>query len=246
MIRGTGTLLAHKVAPMRLLAPLATILMLASGCMLVFDDSGSSPGDDGGDDDCVFPQPEPSPPALLLLNPDTLICEAWGGGFPCDPRCGPCPAVALSTPPPSWGFCHGQCEGLPEPACAESPGCRVVKDAWCAVYGYCLNDYVGCFPTDQATDPSIDCFAARDGQTCSRNAGCTAFHRVFGGDPSPPGARTFAMCAPEGDWPGNCFGEVVCARPPPGCPPDRKPGVANGCYTGTCIPVDVCEPAPQQ
>jgi hypothetical protein len=227
---------------MRHLAPLAAILVLASGCMLVFDDGGSSPGDDGGDDDCVFP--EPSPPALSLLNPDTLLCELWGGGGPCDPRCGPCPAVALSTPPPSWGSCGSQCESLSEAACAESPFCRVVKDAACAISGGCTTDYLGCFPTDQFTEPTIDCFMARDGQTCSRSAACTAFHRGAGIDPRD--ARTFAMCAPEGEAPGTCFGEVVCARPPPGCPPDRRPGVAGGCYTGTCIPVDVCEPAPQQ
>ncbi len=224
---------------MRRLAPLATALVLASSCTLVFDGRGSGgdgDGDDGGDE-CLLAPPA-TPPALTLRNPDTLGCETWTGGEPCNPECGPCPLIAPSLPPPSWGFCGSPCEARSEAECAQDLSCRVVKDAACALSGDCTTDFLGCFPTDQFTEAYLDCFAARDGQSCSRSGACTAFHRNQAGD------RTFAMCAPAGKSPGTCFGEVLCARPPPGCPPDRRPGVDAGCYTGTCIPVDVCEPAP--
>lgn len=227
------------------LASLATALVLVSGCMLVFDGRGSDGDDvsDGGGDECLVPRPA-TPPALTLRNPDTLDCETWTGGS-CNPECGPCPAIAPSLPPPSWGFCGSRCEALSETDCAMAPECRVVKDAVCALSGACNDDFLGCFPTDQFTDSMIDCFTARDAQSCSRNPACTAFHRNFQTIEPPGPVRTFAMCAPEGKSPGTCHGQVTCTRPAPGCPPNARPGIDAGCYTGTCIPVDVCEPAPQ-
>ena len=220
---------------MRYLASLTMFLVLTSGCALVFDD-----GDDGGDDVCLAGAEPASLPAPQR-DPDTLTCQSFGGG--CVPECGPCPAIALA-PVPSWGFCGSTCESLSEIDCAANTGCRVIKDAACAVAGTCATDFVGCFPTDQFTDPAVDCFAARDGFSCSRSAACTAYHRA----PQalePQAVRTFAMCAPEGQTPGTCYGRVVCLRPPPACPAQTVPGVANGCYTGTCIPLDVCEPSPK-
>lgn len=223
---------------MRYLVLLATLLGLCPGCFLVFD------GNNSADDVCLQGAPEPASLPAPQLDPDTLTCQSFGGG--CDLGCGPCPAIDLA-PIPTWGFCNGVCEALNEAACTQEPGCRVIKDAACAITGGCLTDFIGCFPTDQSTDPSIDCFAARDGFTCSRNAACTAYHRA-----TPPNAaaiaqiaRPFALCAPEGQAPGTCYGAVVCARPPPACPAGTRAGVANSCYTGACIPLDVCEPQPQ-
>jgi hypothetical protein len=221
---------------MRYLASFVAILVLTSGCALVFDD--------GGDDDiCLLAAAEPAIAPAPQRNPETLTCEAFGGG--CSPECGPCPEIALA-PSPSWGFCGSTCDALSETACAQNAGCRVVKDARCAVSADCATDFVGCFPTDQLVDPSIDCFAARDGWTCSQSAGCTAYHRGGVNGLEPVVTRTFAMCAPEGQSPGTCYGAVACERVAPPCPAQTKPGVANGCYTGACIPLDICGPAPQQ
>jgi hypothetical protein len=220
---------------MRYLASLAMFLVLTSGCVLVFDD------DDGGDDVCLAGAEPASLPAPQR-NPDTLSCQSFGGG--CAPGCGPCPAVALVAQP-SWGFCGSTCDSLSETDCATNTGCRVVKDAACAVSGTCATDFVGCFPTDQLTDPAIDCFAARDGFSCSQSAACTAYHRAPGTALEPEVERTFAMCAPEGQTVGTCYGRVVCLRAPPACPAQTVPGVADGCYTGGCIPLDVCEPSPK-
>jgi hypothetical protein len=205
------------------------ILLLASGCSLVFDD--------GGDDVCLAGAEPASLPAPQR-NPDTLTCESFGGGG-CLPECGPCPALDLA-PLPSWGFCGSTCEALSEADCTRTDGCRVVKDAACSVSGGCATAYLGCFPTDQSTDPTLDCFTARDGFNCSRNAACTAYHR----NAASGLERTFAMCAPEGQAPGTCYGVVVCTRPAPACPTGTMPGIAGGCYSGACIPLDVCEPKP--
>ena len=217
---------------MHYLASLATVLVLASGCTLVFDDGG-------GDDICLAAEPASLP--APQRNPDTLACESFGGG--CIPECGPCPLADL-VPQPSWGFCGSTCEALTEVDCGKDPGCRVVKDAACSLSADCITDYLGCFPTDQFPDPSIDCFTARDGFTCSRSAECTAFHRGLRSNISPQPVLAFAMCAPEGKSPGTCFGQVLCRAAAPACPPNSRPGVSDGCYTGACIPLDVCEPAP--
>jgi hypothetical protein len=200
------------------------------------------------DDDVVCALAEPAALVAPQRNPDTLTCQAFGL---CNPECGPCPLAAEGPPEetapiPSWGFCGSTCESLPEAACAQDPACRVVKDAACAVSGDCATDFLGCFPTDQFADPEADCFAARDGFACSQSAACTAYHRSFGSALSTPErAQPFAMCAPEGKSPGACFGQVTCRAVAPACPSSTTPGIENGCYTGACIPLDVCGPVPQ-
>jgi hypothetical protein len=228
---------------MRYLASLAMLLMLAPGCFVIFDDGGGSDGDGV----CAFDQAEPASAIAPQRNPETLTCESFGGGG-CIPDCGPCPAIAEPTPPlPSWGFCFHGCESLAETDCAKDVNCRVVKDAACAIRGNCITDFLGCLPTDQSTRPDVDCFAARDGFTCSQSAACTAYHRGSANqrDEGPPQqVRAFATCAPEGKSPGSCFAKVTCTRQAPACPVGSRAGVAEGCYTGGCIPLDVCEPQP--
>src|SRR5262245_23124821 len=80
-----------------------------------------------GDDDC-----EPAPyrdyaePAFQLRNPDTGVCEAFGGGGGggCD-TCGNC--YDAPTPPAlerDWADCYGMCESLGESMCLATSGCR--------------------------------------------------------------------------------------------------------------------------
>jgi len=231
---------------------LLTVLLVAvtlPGCFLVFDEHGKG----GGDDDCLLPpaedQPLPGPrtsPVAPQRNPVTLSCQVVGGGGTCNPDCGPCPETALA-PIPSWGFCFSACESLDEATCAEDPTCRVIKDAECAISGSCLTDFLGCVATDQFTDAQVNCTAVTDGDSCSRNPACTAYH-VSGGcsiltnDESC--VTEFAFCGPEGRGAGRCFDQAACDRTPPVCPAGTTPGVADGCFTDVCIPNSLCEPAP--
>jgi hypothetical protein len=44
--------------------------------------------------------------------------------------------------------------------------------------------------------------------------------------------------------PATCYGEVFCDAAPPECPEGTTPGIANNCYTGECIPLELCEEPP--
>lgn len=214
---------------MRYLALFAMVLGLTSGCALVFDDRNDS---------CLLAEPAIAP--ATQLNPETLECESFGDG--CRPECGPCPELD-TAPSPTWGFCGGPCHGLSEAACTSDTRCRVVKDAQCAVSGDCATDFAGCFPVDQQSLADVACSDARDGETCSKIARCIAYHRSA---VEPISDRPFAMCGPQGQAPGSCYGAVACDAVPPRCPAQTRPGIAGGCYTGLCIPLDICGPAPQQ
>ena len=233
----------------RLLAVILVALTLP-GCFLVFGK--------GGDDDCLLPAGEDQPsvppgprtsPVAPQRNPVTLSCQAvGGGGGTCNPECGPCPLAASDLAPvPTWGFCFSACESLDETSCEGDPSCRVIKDADCAISGTCLTDFLGCVATDQFTDPQIDCTTVVDGDSCSRNPACTAYHHAGGcsilsGDESC--VSEFAFCGPEGRGAGRCFEQAACDRTAPACPTGTTAGVANGCFTDTCIPNDLCEPLP--
>ena len=212
---------------MRRLLCVSVIVM--SGCVFFVDDDDGEVcrlGAAAHADGAPLPQRDPA----------TLQCETYGGGG-CDPACGPCPLLA---PEVTWGVCGSPCEALGESQCAADPACRVVKDANCAITFDCITDYVGCFPVDTAADDTVDCFTT-DAWTCSRSSACTAMHThevcIDG-----PCDRPFELCVPEGTYPGTCWETVTCDAVTPSCPPGRTPGVETGCYTGACIPLDICEP----
>src|ERR1043165_123055 len=126
---------------MRYLASLSLILFLTPSCAV--DDDVVGDGSDAGNRSgpaCKDPESIASPQELR--NPETLVCESYGG-TPCDPNCGPCPEVVEE---PTWGVCGSPCDELAENDCERNVACRVVKDAVCAVSGNCVSDYVGCFP----------------------------------------------------------------------------------------------------
>ena len=205
---------------------------LVPGCLLFFDDGGKSRCERLAELTAELSIAE-------QRNPHTLVCEAHGGPPTCVPGCGAdCPTID-PAPAPTWGVCGDACEALGESACEAEPSCRVVKDAWCAIAGDCLTDFLGCFPVDMVPDDEVDCFAA-DAFACSRSAACTALHRD-NSCLSPPCAREFVLCMPEGGTPGSCFEPAACRALPPPCRDGTTPGVANGCWTGACIPNDLCE-----
>lgn len=225
---------------MRSLPCLVVLAGLCSGCTLFF-----TGGDDGGDDVCALAEADPAIAQAPLRDPGDLTCDSFGG-YPCTPECGPCPAatgaaIALTPPIPSWNYCGHSCEQLSETTCAADPSCRVVKDAACT-FGPnpCFTDFLGCFPVDTIPDPAVACHGA-DAWDCSRNPACTAIHSQGAcpaGELDCP--RPFELCVPEGTHPGSCRGAVTCRALPPSCPTQTTPGISGGCYTGACIPTDLC------
>lgn len=194
---------------------------------------------DGDDDpDVCYGTGRAADPAPLR-NPDTLTCDSFGSY--CDPSCGPCPAIAELAPIPSWPTCFGPCDGKAQAVCETDPQCRVVNDANCEIGRDCLTNFIGCFPIDTVPNTSIDCFTA-DAWDCSRSNECTALHSydVCGTDAEC--SRPFELCVPEGTSPGLCYEAVTCRAVAPSCPSGTTPGVSAGCYTGACIPHDLCEP----
>jgi hypothetical protein len=211
------------------------LAMVAGGCTLDFGGDDEPPCLDSpaaGDerDELGAPVPE-------LLNPETLLCESFGGGG-CNPACGPCDQPP-AEPTPTWAYC-GTCQGIDEVTCLEASGCRAVYDYACYTGdGPCtaLQPYIGCYGTDQ-TGPIQGSCAGLDAFSCSQHDDCLALHEPqCSGDPNDCWAQ-FIECRDE----TTCWGEVTCDGLPPACPPESTPEIRNGCYTGDCIPLDECEP----
>lgn len=223
----------------------ASLVLTLSGCFILFDEHGKG----GGGDDCLVPatdEPQPGALAAPQRNPFDLSCQSFGGT--CDPACGPCPETGAALAPlPSWGFCFSSCESHDEATCETDDRCRVIKDARCAIDGTCVTDFLGCVEIDQFVDVLVDCTLVTDAETCSRNPACTGYYEPNGCSilqNGPACGASFAFCGPEGRGAGRCFDQAACDRLPPACPAGTTPGVADGCFTDTCIPNAQCEPVP--
>lgn len=240
--------------PYSLLASLISLVSLAAlgSCGLYF----------GGDDDPCdnYGGAPPGYDTPGLRNPDTGVCESFGGGpYPCDGTCGPCPATtdvangAAQAAQPSWGLCQSQCTGLDEQTCQDTSGCR-------AVYMDCFGGDCGqptfaeCWSTDMTGPIEGGGCEGLDAYTCSQHDDCVAIH-ASSCDPPATGGLTPTACVPAnflrcGDEPGStgdaglCYAEVTCTDPMPDCPADTQPGILDGCWTGFCIPVAECEEQP--
>ncbi|MBK9071314.1 MAG: hypothetical protein IPL79_09975 [Myxococcales bacterium] len=64
----------------------------------------------------------------------------------------------------------------------------------------------------------------------------------FEDEAMPPDCQP--VCVPVTVEPGSCYGDVSCDGPPGDCPDGTLPGIADGCWTGYCIPLAACEPPP--
>lgn len=139
---------------------------------------------------------------------------------------------------PSWA-----CEALDPWYCSMRDDCSPVYED-----GYCFPDaagrqscvsrgFVACMaevvPGCVSDDQCGPGWACEIPDSCGVEPPCS-------GAPDQDCSSTCAgTCVPAA---GSCNGEVFCDAEPPGCPPDRVPGVSNGCWTGQCILVENCEP----
>jgi hypothetical protein len=178
-----------------------------------------------------------------LVDPATLLCESFN--IPtCDPDCGGCPPSVKAAPTvalPTWGSCSSTCRGLDESSCGATTGCRIARDASCffAPPGQaCLDDFAGCYSTDQIRQPAGTC-AGLDAYECSQHDDCAAIYDAPHCN-TPGCTTTFVACAPEHAIAGSCTGGLSCAQKPPLCPSGTVAGIANGCWTGVCIPQAAC------
>jgi hypothetical protein len=170
--------------------------------------------------------------AVEYRDPYSGTCQAFGG-YPCDDACGPCPDYAYDVQAqPDWAMCYGSCEGLNEPACKETSGCRAI---------YENTTFFGCWGTAPSGPVQGGDCTTFDAYECSRHDDCVANHDAG------PSIGNFLSCGDEetitGD-PGSCVGEVSCDALPPNCPAGTIPGRRNGCWTGYCIPYAQCDQLP--
>jgi hypothetical protein len=228
------------MASPRLLSCTALLVALAPGCVFFSDDDDCRYGLAGSGTDRV--------PVPGQRNPETGVCEYFGGGGGgggCGDPCYPCPAGegSAQAAPPTWGYCESQCTGLDESSCAAASGCRVIY------VNPFYNDgppvYAECWSTDMTGPIQGGSCEGLDATTCSMHDDCSAVHNQAceGGAPEPCPTGAFAYCTDEaGGDPrtGTCDGELTCERASPACPDGTTPGIAGGCYTGYCIPVDDC------
>jgi hypothetical protein len=82
-----------------------------------------------------------------------------------------------------------------------------------------------CVPDETCAD--VDC---GPGTTCAEQ--CDATTDLVG--------ACHPTCVPTNQDPGSCTGSITCGLMAPACPAGSTAGIANGCYTGYCIPNADC------
>jgi hypothetical protein len=202
---------------------------LLAGCSLY-------PGSGHSDDVCI--QNETGVAADQLVNPVNLQCENFSFTS-CDPTCGPCPELAQPAPP-SWGACQSECTGLDETTCEATATCRVARN-YDIYYNGGTNSFMGCFQVDQQTPTTAAC-RDLDAQTCSDHPECAGLYQVPLCNSIGCDIPAYQACIPEHQARGSCTGPVLCDLAIE-CPTGTTPGIANGCYTGSCIPDSFCPPS---
>jgi hypothetical protein len=232
--------------PMRLASFAALLLAVTPACVFYSDDDDCDYGGDGvGSDEAYYPGQR---------NPDTGVCEYFGGGGGggCGDPCRPCPAGedegGAQAPAPTWGFCESQCTGLDQATCTETSGCRAIYTSEC-IEQPCAQPpvYAECWAVDMTGPIQGGGCEGLDATTCSMHDDCAAVHHpVCDGlaDALACTVGTFGYCTGEGGGGsvvGSCEGEVLCDGPTPACPDGTTPGIGSFCYTGYCIPLADCD-----
>jgi hypothetical protein len=131
----------------------------------------------------------------------------------------------------------------PEPT---STGCSAVD---CGPGSHCEEQCYPCGPnqdcagTCQSMCVPDDSCATVD---CGPGYTCVETCSGMGGNDAPgstPPGQCFPSCVLVNTGePGSCTGAINCQALPPACPANTTAGIANGCYTGYCIPLSACGP----
>jgi hypothetical protein len=128
--------------------------------------------------------------------------------------------------------------------CAPESGGGTCTDVDCGLGSHCEQQCMECPPNaDCATNTICHPMCVPDDAcaTIDCGAGYVCAEQCDAGTMNLVGSCT-ATCVPVGHDPGQCTGAVTCTTQPPQCPADSTAGIANGCYTGYCIPNADCNP----
>lgn len=214
---------------------LAVACILLSGCSL-YPFGGD--GDDVCEQDLAAAEPQPE----RRVNPSTLTCEEFATETPCNADCGPCPLSGQGAQYlPPWGHCESACSTMSEAACMSATECRVTREH--DAYYVNAPSFEGCYEKSYSvTGDTFDLpCEMRDAEQCAMGSQCTGLYEMNDGAlPLHAPRGEFRGCIDEAQVAGTCLGVVSCRQVAPTCPANTTPGVANGCWTGSCIPNSVC------
>lgn len=211
--------------------PLLALLTLASACSLY---TGN-----GDDTKCAGAGAEPVE-VQMLIDPSSNQCETFESGVGGDCGCLPCDIGSgsqTSPGPDDWAECSSTCSALAEAACEATSGCHATYESTPAGTMYWM-----CDAAAPLTGATAAC-STLDALDCSMRDDCTAtFLEQDANGPNP--TWSFESCGNEVSLmdPGSCTGVIACRSAEPACPPGTIAGIANGCYTGYCIPQSDCGP----
>jgi hypothetical protein len=126
--------------------------------------------------------------------------------------------------------------------CTEAGFCG--KDSDCGNGFHCDVARSSCIPNPACTQNDQCAQGAMcDGKSCVKTCSCTSdMEAISQGAGWCDEAR--ATCMPGLDPKGACTGEVTCATAPPKCTEGNVALVKDGCFTGECRAIAVCEAAP--
>ena len=167
---------------------------------------------------------------IMLRNPDTGLCESYGGGG-CGPGMG-APLIAF----PEWAACESVCSGYDEATCRAADGCRAAYRDLCPPWAPCVPDnppaFVECWATAPAGPIHGDC-AGLDAWTCSLHDDCTAEHTSIWNNCDTPGDPS---CA-------SSTGPFLACHDEAGEPPLPLPTMCEEVVDEReCIEAGVCTP----
>jgi len=211
---------------------LALLTISATGCGLYT-----------GDDE---PPPPCYPYAALSIaqeqrDPYTGTCNP--GYYPCDDRCGPCPAYESADAIAPGPACYGACSGLDEQSCLASTECHAQYDVGGFIAGTVFNE---CWDIAPLPVTSGNACEGLDAWSCAMAEDCIGVFEVQHGPDDGILGRTFSYCAaqPVGGScaaatcaPGtHCVEECVSACPDPGMGPGPEDPTCTTYCEARCIP----------
>ena len=151
------------------------------------------------------------------------------------------------SPPGSVCTMDNQCASgcfCADGTCTEGGFCKIDTD--CGTGFHCDTGRASCIPNPQCS-ANEQC---APGSMCDPSgAGCIVTCKcISDADAVKQGAgwcdETRNTCMPGTDPAGTCTSAVTCTTAPPACPENQVALVKDGCFTGACRAIAVCEAAP--